>query len=210
VNDLTRPLRIGPGKRHDIPAYYVSENNNRWLYYATRSHLFRLAVHARALIKGYLRGDVVDAAGSYYTVNRKKRQDAKEIPLPEVLQGVPRFYKENVKAISDLLARKKLRGVYLMQPALWKEHMPPEEEALLWPTPGRSDFRYPPSSLMKALEGFNDVLRREAARSASVDLIDLSALLPKDTSVFYDDVHYNDQGARLIADILFEYFTEKL
>ena len=50
----------------------------------------------------------------------------------------------------------------------------------------------------------------EVCRDEGVDCIDLASLLPKDTSVFYDDFHFNIPGCEKIANILTRYFGDRL
>jgi hypothetical protein len=39
---------------------------------------------------------------------------------------------------------------------------------------------------------------------------DLAAVLPSDTTIFYDDVHFNEQGARAVAAALTPLLAEVL
>jgi len=41
-----------------------------------------------------------------------------------------------------------------------------------------------------------------------IHCLDLASALPKDDSVFYDDVHFNESGAGKIANILAQYLLE--
>jgi len=36
--------------------------------------------------------------------------------------------------------------------------------------------------------------------------LDLASLLQKDTTVFYDDVHFNESGAEKVSNIIAQYF----
>jgi len=83
--------------------------------------------------------------------------------------------------------------------------MSPEHEALLW-SGGVGDYQETPSApyytsraLAEGMERYNATLRGTCAE-LGVDCLDLAALLPRDTSVFYDDVHFNEAGARLVAE----------
>lgn len=53
----------------------------------------------------------------------------------------------------------------------------------------------------RLMELYNDVMRRNAARHG-VLLIDLARLLPKDSRYFYDFVHYGNDGARKVGEIV--------
>ena len=53
----------------------------------------------------------------------------------------------------------------------------------------------------QVMERYNDVMRHTAARHG-VLLIDLGRLLPKDSRYFYDFVHYGNEGARRVGEIV--------
>jgi hypothetical protein len=42
-------------------------------------------------------------------------------------------------------------------------------------------------------------------RERGLECVDLAAKLPRDTSVFYDDCHFNESGARRVAEVLAEH-----
>ena len=55
----------------------------------------------------------------------------------------------------------------------------------------------------------NDVIR-EVSASRNVDLIDLANLIPSSSNYMYDPVHLNENGSKLAAEILTDYWIEKL
>lgn len=55
--------------------------------------------------------------------------------------------------------------------------------------------------LADLLETYNKTLR-SVCRELGVPCIDLAAKLPKDTSVFYDDCHFNIAGCRQVVDVV--------
>jgi hypothetical protein len=55
----------------------------------------------------------------------------------------------------------------------------------------------------------NDVIR-EVSMSRNVDLIDLANLIPSSSYYMYDPVHLNENGSKLAAEILTNYWTKKL
>ena len=54
----------------------------------------------------------------------------------------------------------------------------------------------------KILEIYNDITR-VVARELNVDMIDLAVALERDTRYYYDWVHYTNEGAAAVAEILF-------
>ena len=55
----------------------------------------------------------------------------------------------------------------------------------------------------------NDVIR-EVSVSRNVDLIDLANLIPSSSNYIYDSVHLNENGSKLAAEILTDYWLKKL
>jgi len=62
------------------------------------------------------------------------------------------------------------------------------------------------------IEGYarlNDVIR-EVSMDRNIDLIDLANLIPSSSYYMYDPVHLNENGSKLAAEILTNYWTKKL
>lgn len=55
---------------------------------------------------------------------------------------------------------------------------------------------------------FNETIKTIAA-DYNVDVIDLAALVPSTKYYIYDDIHLNEAGSKLVADILIEYFSQR-
>ena len=51
---------------------------------------------------------------------------------------------------------------------------------------------------------------RKVARDLALPLVDLDRRLPRSTETFYDDCHFNRNGARLVAEELAAYFESEL
>ena len=57
--------------------------------------------------------------------------------------------------------------------------------------------------LARAMAAYNQVLLA-VCREDQLECYDMAAAIPKDTSAFSDESHYNDNGTRLVADYLAE------
>lgn len=62
---------------------------------------------------------------------------------------------------------------------------------------------------IKGYARLNDVIR-EVSVNRKVDLIDLDKLVPSTKDYIYDSVHLNGNGSKLVADILINYWRNKL
>jgi hypothetical protein len=59
----------------------------------------------------------------------------------------------------------------------------------------------------KKLELYNDVLR---SYSTQLTVIDLSHEMPKNSTYYYDFIHFADEGAELVSRILFKHLVPVL
>ena len=127
-----------------------------------------------------------------------KVQDVLERHRPYVAH-----YQERVRGLVDRVRHLGARPVLITQPALYGP---------LAPTAGKDWGRLAMPDRFGTLDGmtkwrvqelYNDVLRRQAA-AEDLLLIDLAAHLPKDEAYYYDQVHFNLQGERKVAEIVSE------
>jgi len=93
---------------------------------------------------------------------------------------------------------------------MWREDLQqPMRERLLYGKIGnlkRSDGteHYSAGAPARAMQLYNDTLTQTCA-SRNVKCLDLAALVPKDTTSFYDDVHFNEQGSQTVARAVADY-----
>jgi hypothetical protein len=165
----------------------------------------------RAVWRRYLeprRELVQDDAGKVYVKWRKHRQSASRLraALPDLSAALDE-HARNVSRIVEDAGGRGIRVILLTQPALWRPGLTAEEQALLW-MGGVGGYQeeagheyYTAEALAAGMERFNERLR-DVCRTRSVTCIDLARELPRDTSVFYDDVHFNEAGARKVAALI--------
>jgi hypothetical protein len=88
---------------------------------------------------------------------------------------------------------------------MWCADLPAEEQRLLWY--GKIGRRghvlgYATAvDLARAMDAYNQTLL-SVCRQDHLECYDLASFIPKDTSAFYDDVHFNIGGARMVAEFL--------
>tara|TARA_B100001109_G_C18858993_1_gene473073 strand:- start:53 stop:1147 length:1095 start_codon:yes stop_codon:yes gene_type:complete len=78
------------------------------------------------------------------------------------------------------------------------------EDKLFIKNKGKNTKQY-----IKGYKRLNDVIRQVSV-SRKVDLIDLDKLVPGTKDYIYDAVHLNDNGSKLVAGILFDYWRKKI
>ena len=153
-------------------------------------------------------GETQDAAGVAYVRWREHRRDA-----PSIRQTLPNLkpaleeYARNLNTIIDLARARHARLILMTQPTLWRRDMTPELSGLLW-MGGVGNFQkeagmeyYSTDALADGMALYNETLLK-VCRERGVECLDLAALIPKDTTAFYDDCHFNEGGARLVAEAI--------
>ncbi|MGQ0723313.1 MAG: SGNH/GDSL hydrolase family protein [Candidatus Eiseniibacteriota bacterium] len=149
-------------------------------------------------------GVVEDEAGENYVERRRERADA--APFEE-LEPPLESYVAYAARLDHLVVSCRERGqraILVTHPVLWREGMPPEEEALLWLGRRKGGAYVSAASLRRIIDRYNELARGVAAKRGAeiVDLSDLSG----DPRWFYDDCHFNEAGAAEVARRLAEHF----
>jgi hypothetical protein len=155
-----------------------------------------------------------DESGEIYTVWRRHRRDAGEIRtrLPD-LEPALEEYRHNLAAIAGFARRAGARVVFASQPVMWSARLDPELRELLW-MGGVGAYQREPGHAYYSVEALAEGMQRynrallETCRELGADCIDLAAALPRDTRAFYDDCHFNEPGARRVAEVLADYLLE--
>lgn len=159
-------------------------------------------------------GEIQDAEGRQYITWRGHRQNAKAIrnALPDMSQALEE-YSKNINTMIDLAKERGCRIIFVTQPVLWRSDLSKELESLLW-LGGIGNFQkekgkeyYSAGALAKGMELYNEALLK-VCRDRQVECVDLASMLPKDTTVFYDDCHFNESGSRKVSEILAQYLLQ--
>jgi hypothetical protein len=150
-------------------------------------------------------GEVEQDGSGQWVKDAQERRKRLLSGQPEGVSNFPplapalRRYRENLRAIAHLCRTRQQELIFMTQPSLYSGSMSPELIDLLLET--TDDRPTPPAALNQALEAFNEVMR-DVCRTEAVICVDLAMTLPKDTSVFYDDCHFNIPGCERVANTL--------
>ena len=157
---------------------------------------------------------IIDRSFSFVIDARlaRSRAHAYRDQLPDlgpVLDG----YAKALAQIAHTTRSAGVRLILLTQPTLWRTDLSQADQARLWMggppfgIEGQEPVYYSIGALARAMDGFNRTLLRVCAEQA-VECLDVAARMPRDGSVFSDDAHLTEQGARLLADQIAEYLAE--
>jgi lysophospholipase L1-like esterase len=140
--------------------------------------------------------DVEDAGGESYVQRRALRARGPAGALPG-LSGALAGFEERLDRIVSACRSHGIRLVLATQPALWDEALPAAEEALLWMGETPDGAFVAAGELRRGLEEYHRVILSVSRRTGTpcVDLRDLSG----DARWFYDDCHFSEAGAALVA-----------
>lgn len=180
-----------------------NEGNTWW----RRTALFRLAqsVYHKYKQQGVTWQNVQDDTGIALARWRKHRQTAPAIidTLPDMGAALNE-YERNLQLIYDEAIKQKLDLVCVSQAAIYQDSLSGYEHSLLW-MGGIGPFQtqqglpyYSTKALRQGLDMYNERLRQFCTK-CGIHFLDADAALPRDTSVFYDDCHFNQNGARLLG-----------
>jgi hypothetical protein len=186
---------------------------NRAIPRHKRTALWHLA---RTFSYRYLRSNQIqDREGRYLVSWREHRRNASAIRdrLPDLAPALEE-YARNIDRIIDICRERSVRPIFLTQPVMWRPGLAPELEQLLcFGVIGRFQGRvdqeyYSVAALAAAMNRYNETLR-ERCVARGVECLDLAARLPHDTTVFYDDCHFNERGAEQVAGFIASYLLQR-
>jgi len=134
----------------------------------------------------------------------ERRAAGPMLPLPDLRIGLQE-YGLRIRRLDQECRARRLRCVFLTQPSIWRADLSREEQQLLWfgKIGGRGHVLGYASvgDLASAMDAYNQALL-SICRQDHLECYDLASVIPKDTSAFYDDVHFNIGGARRVAEFL--------
>lgn len=192
--DRPREFRLWPPRRTALFALLDRARRARWARDAARE----------------------DLAGENYRQRREARHASGEfVTRPPDLGPALTEYAANLKRMARSARDRGVRLVFLTQPVLWSAAPTPEQEALCWygwigrePWDGPQAY-YSLPVLAAGMAAYNQTLRELCAQEGlGLGLVDLALALPRDTSVFYDDCHLNEEGARRVAEQVAAWLAE--
>jgi lysophospholipase L1-like esterase len=142
---------------------------------------------------------------------RWQREEAQVVPLPDLRVGLEE-YRGRILRLGNECRKLGTRCVFLTQPVIWRADLPADLQKLLW-------YGYVGSldhpggyvgvtDLARGMDAYNRTLLGVCEQNG-LECFDLASVVPRDTSAFYDDAHFNEQGARIVAAELARYLLSK-
>ena len=142
---------------------------------------------------------------------RARRSSAPVVPLPDLSTGL-KEYRSRIISLANRCRDLKQRCLFLTQPFLWRDNLSASDQRLLWF--GWVGFwehpkgYVPAADLARGLDAYNRAML-EVCSQKGLECYDLARDIPKDTSAFFDDVHFNEGGAQMVAQSLAHYLLSR-
>lgn len=214
-----------PSKQVDSAAFHrVVSPYAPWSYALVKEEFSYLKILAKNQTRRLLtvthimknrRSELVqDSDGKTYANRRKRRMAANKIEFPNDLQ--PQLerrlaaYERRLRETVAVIIQNNAVPILLTHPLNYSPDMPDSEKNLWWE--GRLNYKIPgidkeiylsESSVADLIGKFNDVARKIAAENPNkVMLIDLADILRGKHGIYYDEWHFNIEGARQVGRIL--------
>jgi hypothetical protein len=122
------------------------------------------------------------------------REDEREFAPSSVSPS----YVEALEEVVAICRQRSLTCVLITQPNGYKPGISPEFKRSFWMTPPDARYTLTFESSIDLAALYNDFLRRFAAEQG-LPLCDLDAVIEPSFENFYDEMHFNEQGARRVA-----------
>jgi lysophospholipase L1-like esterase len=110
-------------------------------------------------------------------------------------------YAQRVEGLVRQCRRFGIEPILVTQPALYGNVVDPTTKVFLGTLEVDADQQLYGALAWNLLEAYNDVVR-DVGRRRGVLVIDLARELPKDSRLFYDFVHFNNDGSAAVAAII--------
>jgi hypothetical protein len=176
-----------------------------WRPLQRNSFVFCMFESLRKRIKVALQGEnpaaFQDTRAKWVKKQQEKRRlghkRAVELPLDDWMDE----YERQLMRMIELSRAKAKRLIFVTQPTIWKADLPAElADHTIGP-------RLPDGSYLddatraEGMDRYNQRMR-DVCQREGIECVDLAASLPKSLEVFYDDCHFNEAGAKSVAEKL--------
>lgn len=154
--------------------------------------------------------EVEDAVGKVYDERREVRQSVSQIvnTLPDRFDDGLSMYRANLIALITEAQQQGIPLVLVTQSYVWSDTMPEFFDWYVWEgviiANGSTPVgRYSLGTLADGMEQYNQVML-EVCEEYDVPCIDVTSHLNGNTDYFYDGVHFNEAGARRVAEVMWD------
>lgn len=125
--------------------------------------------------------------------------------LPDLTNGL-NHYEQNLKKIINKAQKRNISIIFITQPTLWQKNLADKYKTLL---AARAHYNKTPLYTGEALNEIMTIFNQRlitVCNSYNIPVIDLQ--LPKNQTIFYDDMHFNESGAEVVATKVYSFLKQ--
>ena len=171
---------------------------------------FALSIILKRIIKKNQNNPPVSHFGLYLEELRNAFQNVKKNQIVEKLENLENLdkylniYENTIMNLKKFADSKNSSIIFLTQPFLWSKNMSEETKKNLYCGYIGTDHNSPDTkwysidTLRKGLDSYNKKLL-SVCEKYQLFCVDLEKEIPKSINFFYDDIHFTNKGAELIA-----------
>jgi lysophospholipase L1-like esterase len=139
--------------------------------------------------------------GGFYSDrnNSLMKEDVRKLKINNV---DPEYY-SNINEIAKKCSQKKYDCLFVTQPTAYSDKISPYLKSRLWMTPPDASYTLDLDSLINISTFYNLTLKKITDKY-QLPLCDLANKIPPSEEYFYDDVHFNENGSKKVAEIISE------
>ena len=172
------------------------------------SQLFRRMVYLKRGVAGDGGDDDDWDIGGKSLVRLRRQQASRQVvPMTDELMQPRSELTDNLRLSMAMCRARGARALLLTQPVLWEDNMPDEHRKLCW-MGFNGDVTYSPGDLEQMMSAYNAAMKG-LADELGVPVVDAASVLPKDTSIFFDDCHFNVRGAERMAGLIADAIVQR-
>lgn len=178
-------------------------------YSIRKSAIYKLLKNACKGCDATVKWKIQDSKAASYSDWRQNRHNATILidTIPHLEMALT-AYANNLEKMYIEAQKQKIRMIVCNQAFLYDSLLNPQLDSLLWmggvgdyQKPGKHAY-YSRKALQVCLGQFNKATHIFCSRHSDVVEVQLEGKLPKDTTVFYDDCHFNQNGAKRVAELI--------
>lgn len=110
-------------------------------------------------------------------------------------------YAADLKRIGALCQEAKLMCMFMTQPHVYRPGLAPDLQDLLWMTPPYADYTLDMESMSHIASLYNSHLKN-FARNSGHGFCDVASQISAEHRYFYDDIHFTDDGAQRVSELV--------
>ncbi|MFK7933174.1 MAG: hypothetical protein AB8G22_06665, partial [Saprospiraceae bacterium] len=216
INDYMRALSMGndyfpaeedPALIKTTFAHYP-KSYNEWFFQRT-AWWMALRKLKREISINYLQADPKKITQKMNALKNDYLNSEKTDILPDLT--IPLLdYEKSLRKFAALTKQLDKKSIWLTQPVIWQENMDEFTKTLGTPMIANKNLNhYSPKALFQGMERYNERLKK-VAQEEDIPVVDLSKILPKDTTVFYDYCHFNILGNAQVNEAVYPTLLEMM